>query len=322
MKTQTAILVGSFDGVHIGHAELLQTARQAVGSSDSGGRVVAISFYPHPLSTLCRESAPPRITSWAQREESLLALGADEVVRLDPTPELLSLDPDSFVQRMVNEHHPDVWVEGPDFRFGKGRLGDVRTLSELGKQHDFETIVVPEKEVELNDLTVATASSTLARWMISNGRIADVRRVLGRDLETVGMVVPGDKRGRLLGFATTNIQSESMAPADGVYAALAYLPDGRCFPAAASVGSKPTFGNRPCTLEAHLIGWDGSCEGATLDYDWPIRLRFLAWLREQIRYDDIAPLIEQIELDVRDTLSIVRERGIPIECPQPAPSTL
>lgn len=322
MRIRTAITVGSFDGAHIGHAELLRRARQAVGPSTSGGRVVAISFYPHPLSTLRRESAPPRITCWEQRQAALLALGADEVIRLDPTPELLSLDPHSFVQRMVSEHHPVVWVEGPDFRFGKGRVGDVQTLRQLERKFNFETIVVPVREVELNDLTVAPASSTLARWLIANGRIADIRRVLDRDLETIGVVVPGDHRGRSLGFATTNIRSESMAPADGVYAGVAFLPDNRAFAAAISVGSKPTFGNRPCALEAHLIGWDGTCDGAILEYDWPIRLRFLAWLREQIRYDDAAPLIRQIELDVHDTLEVISRRGFQVECPAAAESTL
>lgn len=317
MPPQTAITVGSFDGVHLGHAALLEAARSAVGSRADGGRVTALAFFPHPMTTLRPEHAPPRLTNWEQRRELLLGAGADDAQRLAPTPEVLSLEPREFVERVVAEHSPTVWVEGPDFRFGKARRGDVDTLQKLGREFGFQGIVVPEREVILNDLTMAPASSSFVRWLLSRGRLADARCVLGRPYEVRGVVEQGDQRGREIGFATANIAVESMPPADGVYAGLATLPDGAVWPAAISVGSKPTFGDRPRAVEAHLIGWDGALGGAAAGYGWRIALTFISWLREQVRYDDLPSLIAQIERDVDRTREMVGRLGVDaaIDCP-------
>lgn len=305
MPESTAITIGSFDGVHVGHTALLETARQAVGAD---GRVAALAFFPHPLTTLRPDAAPARLTNWRRREELLLQGGADEAVRLAPTPEILGLEPRAFVERMVAAYAPSVWVEGPDFRFGKARAGDVETLAELGREFGFETIVVPVQDVALHDLTLVPASSTLARWLIANGRMADARCALGRHYELMGLVVRGDQRGRDLGFPTANIEADSAPPADGVYAGLATLPDHRVYSAAISVGSKPTFGDRPRTVEAYVLDWNGELDGAPAGYGWEIRITFLSWLREQITYTSLEALIDQIERDVDQTRAIAEER--------------
>ncbi len=299
MPAPTAITVGSFDGVHLGHASLLRAARRAIGAE---GRVIALAFSPHPLSLLRPGAEPARLTTWSTREQLLRDAGADEVVRLEPTRELLALEPRAFVERIVREHAPAVWAEGPDFRFGKARAGDTRTLETLGGEFGFRAIVVPHAEVALTDLTLAPASSTLVRWLLSRGRVGDARRVLGRAYKIVGVVEPGDQRGRAIGFPTANITTECAMPADGVYAGVATLPDGRELAAAISVGTKPTFGDRPRTLEAHLLDagdpWDGrGADRQPLGYGWTVRLRFTAWLREQLGYDRLDDLIVQIEAD-------------------------
>ncbi len=299
MPEPTAITVGSFDGVHLGHASLIRAARESVGAT---GRVIAIAFSPHPLSLLRPVAEPARLTTWTQRQQLLLSAGADEVVRLEPTRDLLALEPRAFVERIAREHSPAVWAEGPDFRFGKARAGDTRTLETLGGLFGFRAIVVPQAEVALTDLTLAPASSTLVRWLLSHGRVGDARRVLGRAYDIVGVVEPGDQRGRAIGFPTANITTECAMPADGVYAGVATLPDGRYLAAAISVGTKPTFGERPRTLEAHILDagdpWDGrGADRQPLGYGWTIRLRFATWLREQLRYDRLDDLIEQIEAD-------------------------
>jgi len=302
MATCTAITVGSFDGVHLGHAALLQRARKAVGPTNAGGAVIALSFYPHPLTTLRPHLAPPRLTTWPQRSIALRQIGADEALQLTPTSELLNLDPRAFVQRMCEEHTPSAWIEGPDFRFGRKRQGDVEMLEMLGHEFGFETIIVPQVEVALNDLTLVDASSTIVRWLLSTGRIADARCVLGRPYEMIGVVEPGDQRGAELGCATANVSVETMPPADGVYAARATLPDGRVFDTAFSVGSKPTFGLRPRTVEAHLIGWDGNLNNAPAGYGWTISITLHAWLREQICYDTLDALMTQIRRDIDRTI--------------------
>lgn len=299
--------------MHAGHAALLRTAREAVGDA---GRVVALAFFPHPLTTLRPEAAPPRLSSWDQRAAWLRDAGADEVVRLSPEPGLLSLSPCRFVQRMVERHHPGIWVEGPDFRFGKDRAGDMTLLRTLGGTFGFRALLVPSVEVALTDLTLAPASSSLARWLLAHGRVGDTRLVLGRSYELDGVVEHGERRGGAIGCATANVAPRSMPPADGVYAGAATLPDGRLLPAALSVGSKPTFGDRPRAVEAHLLDpggaapWDGAdMRGAPLGYGWPIRLAFVAWLREQIRYDRVEDLLAQIERDSTRTLDMFERRA-------------
>lgn len=303
MTERIAITVGSFDGVHVGHTALVRAARHAVGPAEQGGRIVALAFFPHPFSTLRPEAVPARLTNWEQRREQLSAAGADEVVRLPPTPELLALTPQAFVERMVTAHRPNIWIEGPDFRFGCARAGDGSTLERFGLECGFETIIVPEQEVALHDLTLAPASSSLARWLLQRGRIADARCVLGRHYEIRGRVEPGDQRGRRIGVPTANIATESMPPGDGVYTGFSQLSDGRMFPAALSVGSKPTFGEHDRTVEAHLIGWDGRIDGEQADYGWPMRITFLTWLREQIRYDHLDDMLAQIHRDIDCTFA-------------------
>jgi len=311
----TAITVGSFDGVHIGHAALLEAAREHAGA---GGRVVALAFFPHPLTVLRPEAAPPRISAWAPRERWLREAGADAVVRLDPTPDLLSLTPEAFARRVTDEWSPTAWVEGPDFRFGRGRSGDATLLASLGDRLGFRAVIVEPALATLTDLTVAPASSTLARWLIGRGRVRDAAAVLGRPFELTGVVTPGERRGRQIGCATANIAPDAMPPADGVYAGRASLPDGRRLPAAISVGTKPTFGDRPRTVEAHLMRDDGSpwdgrdAAGADLGYGWPVALTFTDWLREQIRYDRVGDLSAQIERDLAHTLELAgRGAGAP-----------
>mgnify|MGYP003700453401 CR=1 FL=1 len=307
MSAAHAISVGSFDGVHAGHASLIRAARDAVGPR---GRITALAFFPHPLTTLRPDSAPPRLTNWDQRRDALIHVGADAAERLDPSADLLGQEPREFVERIVATHAPSVWVEGPDFRFGRARSGDVETLRELGREFGFETIVAPVEDVALHDLTIVPASSTLARWLISHGRMADVRCVLGRHYEIVGEVVQGDQRGRDLGFPTANIAFESMPPADGVYAGLLTTPDGRQRAAAISVGTKPTFGDRPRAVEAHVIDWDGRVEGQSLEYGWRTRLTFLAWMREQLTYNELNELVRQIQRDVDQARAIAEAHRI------------
>ena len=131
----------------------------------------------------------------SQRAESRgpQAPGADEVVVLEPRPQLLALTPQQFIQQVVQQHHPLAIVEGPDFRFGQRRQGDVQTLRELGRAHDFEVIVVPPVDIVLNDFSVVPSSSSLARWLTEQGRVVDVACCLGEPLAIEGRVVVGER---------------------------------------------------------------------------------------------------------------------------------
>lgn len=292
-EPRTVATIGVFDGVHVGHAAILARARSIADAGGGGGRVAALAFDPHPLATLAPERAPTRLTTFKRRVGLLREAGADDVQRLAPTPALLSLSPQIFVERLVKEQRPAAIVEGADFRFGKGRAGDAEALRTIGARLGVAVEIVEPVEIDLDDQTVARASSTLIRWLLSAGRVRDARRALGRLYELEGVVVEGDKRGRTLGFPTANIQPEALVPADGVYAGLATDAQARWRLAAISVGTKPTFSGDARAVEAHLLDWDGPLDS----YGWRTRVRFAAHLRDQARYASVDALTAQIERD-------------------------
>lgn len=301
--------MGNFDGVHAGHAALLGVAREL--AAQHGAKVIALSFDPHPISVLRPQATPARLTTFSRRRELLQEAGADEVRRLEPTPNLLGLSPEAFVEHLVSEYHPAGIVEGPDFHFGKGRAGTVRTLEALGQRHGFEVRIVHPIAAVLSDQLIATASSTTVRSLITNGRVVDAWALLGRPYELEGIVERGDQRGRTIGFPTANLRGETMLPADGVYAAVASLDDGRWWPAAVNIGSRPTFDGIDRRVEAHLIGATGSqwerIQGLE-EYGWKMRLKLVGWVRDQVKFPSIAGLIEQIGRDRTRAAAIVRRR--------------
>jgi riboflavin kinase/FMN adenylyltransferase len=291
------VSIGNFDGVHAGHRGLISLARQVAGKS---GRAVAVTFEPLPAARLRPEAAPPRLSTAQERRELLLAAGADEVVELEPVPELLGQSPREFVASLRSRIPFGAIVEGEDFRFGKGRAGDVDLLRKIGGGEGFRTLVAPGVDVGLCDGTVARAASSLVRWMLGQGRVEDAARLLGRPYGLAGVTAAGDRRGRTLGFPTANLADGSwggtMLPADGVYAGLATLPDGTVAAAAISIGTKSTFGGTRRACEAHLPG-----VSLPLDwYAWPLRLAFTRWIRGQLRFAGPSEIARQIERDLRE----------------------
>ncbi|GIK18048.1 MAG: bifunctional riboflavin kinase/FAD synthetase [Leptolyngbya sp. PLA2] len=313
---RSVVSVGTFDGVHAGHAALIARAR-SIADRASGAEVVVLAFDPHPATRLHPESAPPRLGSFERRSELLRQAGADRVERLEPTSELLSQSPESFVESIADRLAPIAFVEGPDFRFGKGRTGDTSVLASIGKRHGFAVDVVPPVAVALNDQSVVTASSTIARWLVQHGRVRDAWAVLTRPHELTGRVVRGDRRGRGLGFPTANLDTPCLPPADGVYAGVAFLDDGRSFPAAVSVGSKPMFNGAARAVEASLLDaptGDGPCLAGLPEYGWNLRIALVGWVREQLRFESVDSLIAQMHRDCNRVRGIVAR----VSTPQPA----
>ncbi|HZW08712.1 MAG TPA: bifunctional riboflavin kinase/FMN adenylyltransferase [Phycisphaerales bacterium] len=295
----TIVTVGNFDGVHAGHAAILRRARELAAERNAGGGVVALAFDPHPATRLAPERAPERLTTFEERAELLRRAGADRVERLAPTDELLGLSPEAFVEWVGARHNPRAFVEGADFRFGRGRAGDVQTLRGLGDTRGFGVDVVRPVAAALSDHTVVTASSTMTRWLLGRGRVRDAWSVLGRPHALAGTVVRGDRRGRELGFPTANLDTPNMLPADGVYAAVARLPNGSGRPAALSVGAKPQFNGVDRTAEAFILDAGPGLPHlpGLPEYGWPLRLELVGWVREQMRFDGVERLVEQIGRD-------------------------
>lgn len=291
------VTIGVFDGVHAGHVALLRRARQRAHAAGHPVPVVVLAFDPHPLTTLRPDHAPPRLTTFEQRAALMRQAGADDVRRLAPTPELLNLTPDMFVERHVLPLKPLAVVEGTTFRFGHRRCGDVDTLRRLGKRHGFDVEAVEPVSVALTDATIVPASSTLARWLIAHGRVGDAAAVLTRPYELSGLVKPGARRGRALGYPTANLEHACLMPGDGVYAAIARLPSGAEWPAAVSVGTKPTFGPSGRVVEAFIMTPPTSPEAVPDAYGWPLTLRFVAFVRDQVCFDSPEELRAQMARD-------------------------
>lgn len=299
------VTIGNFDGVHLGHATLIERARLHAGP---GGRVVALAFDPHPMAVLRPGQEPDRLTTFEQRTGLLRTAGADEVMRLEPDRQLLSMSPATFLRYVQDSFDPAWLVEGADFHFGKGRSGHVAELRTIGARLGFGVEVVDPVEVALADQSVVRASSSIVRWLLSHGRVADAAAVLGRPYALTGPVVGGDRRGRTIGFPTANLEPEQIPPGPGVYACWADLPGGRALPAAVHVGERPSVGDGEHRVEAHVLGLPTSSGSPGLVQDWtPINgldetgwrlgLRFILRIRDPIAFASNERLAEQLARD-------------------------
>jgi riboflavin kinase/FMN adenylyltransferase len=290
LRPDSVLTLGNFDGVHLGHRALLQRARELAGT---GRRVVAVTFDPHPAAVLKPDAAPLRLTPIDLRTRLLLSAGADEVLVLPPTPDLLSLEAEDFFALLRDDARVAHLVEGENFCFGRNRRGTIDRLTEWTASAGMGLTIVPPVSVALLDCSLVAVSSSLVRFLASTGRVRDAGICLGSPLRLVGRVVEGFRRGRTLGFPTANLDcSGNVVPGDGVYAARATL-DSQIYAAALNVGPLPTFSTTARQIEAHLIGFSGDLYGQTLE------LEVLDFLRDQRKFTGMAELQSQLHQDVR-----------------------
>jgi riboflavin kinase/FMN adenylyltransferase len=277
-----SVAVGTFDGVHLGH-------REVIAGSDT-----VLSFDPHPVSVVAPQHTPKLLTTPARKAELIASLGVQELV-------VIPFDAE-FARRSAAEFVEDVLVGalraarvaiGENFRFGHKAQGDPALLQTDGR---FQTTVHPLLEVDGE-----IVSSSHIRGLLLAGELAEANRLLGSTFQLCGEVVHGDERGRELGFPTANLipQEEFVCPGHGVYACLA---NGRA--AAVSIGVRPTFQTgRGELIEAYLLDFEGDLYGQTLC------LEFLARLRGERRFETAEALIEQMHRDVEQTRALVEGRG-------------
>jgi riboflavin kinase / FMN adenylyltransferase len=299
-----AVTIGVFDGLHLGHRDIL--GRALARSREVGGRCVVVSFDPHPdrvLAPSFRALAP--LTPLAEKRERLRALGVDAFEVLPFTRALAALSPEQFVdQHLVSAFHPEWLVVGENFALGHRRAGDVARLSAIGQSRGYAVEPVP-----LRMLEGAPVSSTRVREALEGGRVAEAAGLLGRRYSLAGAVVGGDAIGRRLGFPTANLRlpEEKLVPGHGIYAVWARPEAGAPpVPGAMSIGVRPTFGGQATTLEVHLIGWSGDLTDRSLEVE------FVEWIRPELKFDSAAALTAAIAADVArvgEVLSSTPEPG-------------
>jgi riboflavin kinase/FMN adenylyltransferase len=277
--------LGNFDGVHRGHQTLLDRVRRQ--AAEIGGSPVAVTFDPHPSLVLRPDKAPPLILTLDQKLEAFERAGMHGVVVVHFTPELSRWEPERFVDETLVAWLgvAEVWV-GANFLFGRDRAGTFTLLRALGQDRGFRAEKIDP--IRYRDFVV---SSTRIRHLISEGRVDLAGALLGHQFFIDGEVVHGDGRGRELGFPTANLRTDNaLLPANGIYATIATI-DGVHHPSVSSVGTRPTVGGGPVTIEAFLLEGGGNLYGRR------VRLSFVQWLREEVRFDGLEPLRAQMSRD-------------------------
>ncbi|WP_314102254.1 bifunctional riboflavin kinase/FAD synthetase [uncultured Frigoribacterium sp.] len=292
----TAVTIGKFDGVHVGHRAVIDLLEQV--AAERGLTSAVVTFDRHPLAVLRPGSVPRSLVSNRQKRELLEAAGVAATLMLTFDDELRSLTPAQFVDRiLVGALHARVVFVGDDFRFGVRGSGTVDTLRELGAERGLEV-------VSIDDVRLGggrRASSTWIRELLEAGDVKRAGELLGREPAVRGIVVHGEQRGRELGFPTANLapDSEGYVPADGVYAARVLVGD-TTYPAAVSVGHNPTFEGVPeKQVEAHLLD-------VSMDlYGQELTVMFVDWVRGNVAFQGIDALIEHIRADVVRTREVL-----------------
>lgn len=282
----TAVALGVFDGIHLGHRAILGTA--VARARQHGLLALACTFEPHPMDVLQPGRAPLPLTTLPERVELIAESGIDTTVVITFTPAVAAVEPEAFVRTVLaGTFRARHVVVGFNHRFGRGARGDARLLEALGGELGFQTHVVPPTTVD-----GVPVSSSEIRAALQSGDLLRATKLLGRPYSVQGEVVRGAGRGRALGFPTANVNTDRPLPLPaGVYAGHAFLGSTR-YQAVVNVGVRPTFGEAEFAVEAHLLDFSGDLYGSR------IKLEFLRRLRGERKFPDVEALRSQIAQDV------------------------
>lgn len=289
----TAVTVGVFDGVHVGHQLILRDL--VTHARESGLLPSVVTFDPHPLRFLAPERAPLMLTSVEQRIEQFRVLGV-EVNGVLHFPDIRDLTAEEFANRVLAQAlQAKRVVVGADFRFGRDRGGDADLLRRVAEEEGFDVSVV-----DMYDHDQSVVSSTRVRALLVEGNVEEAARLLGRPYELTGFVERGDNRGHMIGFPTANLAVAvyCLVPANGVYASRAEW-DGQERSAVVNVGTRPTFAGQDRRVEAHIFDFEGDL------YDRELAVRFVSRIRDERAFSGINELRSQIGADAAAARAIL-----------------
>ena len=285
MSETNVVVIGVFDGVHKGHQQLLNRAKEIA----DGRPIVALTFDPHPTTVFAPDKAPTMLTTLADRVELLKIHNADQVAVMKFNEKFAAMSPEDFVSTvLVNQLHASTVIVGKNFTYGHKAAGNVESLIKAGLQNNF---TVDAQELKADTEVI---SSSRIRKLVVEGKVEEARELLSRPHRLDGVVVHGEKRGREIGYPTANlgdIEGQTI-PADGVYAG--WLTVGINFwPAAISIGANPTFeGERGRQVEAYALDQEGLelyDKNASIEFGW--------YLRPTLKFDSLDELLVQMKKD-------------------------
>lgn len=294
----TAVALGMFDGVHLGHQALLKT--MAAEAREKGLRTAALTFFPHPRAVLLQRFGRQYLTTLEERAHLVGECDIDLIITTPFNEETRNTRAADFVAQM--QHHlgmVEIW--SGDFGFGFQREGTPEYLRSLQTETPFKVVEFGTKLSKGGDMV----SSSRIRQSLDDGNAKDAALCLGRNYSLYGEVIKGDQRGRTIGFPTANLDvwEEKVIPANGVYATLVYLPDGTRYEAATNVGVRPTVDGQNVRIEAHLLDFEGDLYGQYLT------LEFVDHIRGEKRFSGLEELKNQIQVDVAEIRNILKETG-------------
>jgi len=309
IKKGCILTIGNFDGVHLGHQQVLTAAKQT--AMEKKAELIAMTFEPHPVFVLRPEKVLKVLTPLKLKKHLLAEFGLDYLIVLKDSSEFFNLSPRDFTEQfLVKKIRPAIVVEGEDFHFGAGRSGNIHTLRNLGAERGFMVSVIESKVAKLSIGRAVKISSTMIRNLLETGKVADAAVALTRPYRLIGQIVPGHGKGKQLGFPTANLgPTGQIMPAEGVYAGFVDTADSEeqvCtakqkIPAAFSIGRSTTYGpDNRLTVEAHLLTENvGDLLGK-----W-MAMGFVKRLRSQIKFDSEKELADQIAKDCEKAKEIL-----------------
>lgn len=288
VAASSVVTVGNFDGVHLGHQQILRRVIERAAATESIPAV--LTFFPHPARVLRPGQAPPLVATLDQRLGAFEAAGIGATLILKFDQELAQIPAEEFVRRyLVETMRARAVLVGGNFRFGHRQTGNVELLHELGKRWNFEVEVVAP--VTIDGVLV---SSTVVRDAIREGRVDDARKFLGRPYALVGQIKPGTGLGRKVVVPTLNLATDQeMLPKFGVYATEVGL-SGKLYRAATNVGVRPTFDGAHTTIESHLLDFNENRTAGIME------VRFCARIRDEKKFPGPDALREQILKDIEE----------------------
>jgi riboflavin kinase/FMN adenylyltransferase len=295
----TALTIGNFDGVHLGHQAMLAELKRAGGRL--GLPACVLTFEPHPREFFAPDQAPTRLTSLREKLELLAQQGVERVHVCRFNYRFAQTTPEDFIESIIARGLGARWVlVGDDFRFGARRAGDFVMLKQRASRHGFEVAVLPNVALDGERI-----SSTAVRQTLATGDLERAQRLLGRSYSISGRVMRGDGLGRKLGFPTANVQMKhNRPPLAGIFAVRLHGATAEPLPAVASLGVRPTVkqGGAP-VLEVHILDFEGDL------YRRHVRVEFLHKFRDEEKYADLATLTKRIALDVENAREFFRRKA-------------
>jgi riboflavin kinase/FMN adenylyltransferase len=296
------LTIGSFDGVHLGHRALIKSVVDS--AREKGVAAAAMTFEPSPREVLRPGQPLAYLTRLPEKIRLLEQTGLDELVVVNFTRELSQVEAPQYIE-WVRRYMPfiELW-EGEGFALGHGRTGNTDVLARLGEEMGYTLHIAPLVEVEGQPV-----SSTRVREAVMSGDIELAARLLGYYPTVPGTVVPGSRRGRELGYPTANLAllPNQALPADGVYATWCSRPaTGEILPSVTSIGTRPTFDDDARLVEVHILDYNADLYGETLT------AHFVQFLRGQVRFDGIEPLIQQMDRDSKQARQIMAGTPKPV----------